>query len=185
MNTAVLFKTRGETKVKIDYTLDDVWDLFKLDYLSKYVTKQKVDKRIFAKIAKELNQEIINMIIEKNFEYVLPCNMGIISIKKSKAEPKLRPDGKLVNNLSMDYKATRELWLTNPEAKEKKKKVFHTNEHSGGWRYSFFWSKKEASAQGKKVYMFKTVRANSRAIAEKTKANPHLDFYVRFDKPLN
>ena len=184
MNTAVLFRTRGETKVKIDYTLEDVWEVFKNTTMREYEKKPKLDKRLFAKIAKELNQEIVNLIIEKNFEYVMPSNMGVMSIKKSKAEPRI-VNGKLAKNLSMNYKATRELWLTNPEAKEQKKKIFYLNEHSNGWRYSFFWSKKESLAQGKSIYMFRAVRANSRLIAQKTRENPHLDFYVRFDKPLN
>jgi hypothetical protein len=185
VNTAVLFKTRGETKVKIDFTLDDIWDVFKSTKLKEYTKKQKIDKQLFAKIAKETNQEIINLIIEKNFEYLMPCNLGILSIKKALAVPRLRKDGKLASNLTMDYKATRELWLTNPEARALKKKVFNLNEHSNGFRYSFYWSKKESTAMGKSVYMFKTVRANSRLITQKTKENPHLDYYVRFDKPLN
>jgi len=181
VNTAVLFKTRGETKVKIDYTLDDIWNVFKVTKLKEYTKKPKLNKELFAKIAKDLNQEIVNTIIEKNFEYYMPCSTGVLSVKKIKVEPRIYK-GKLVKNLSIDYKATRELWLTNPEAREAKKKIYNMNEHSNGYRYSFYWNKQGFTAIGKKVYMFKAVRANSRLITEKTNANPHLDFYLKTNK---
>lgn len=97
-------------------------------------------------------------------EIKLPQGMGVVSIIGRKQKLKVE-DGK-IKGLAPDWKATRELWESNEEAKANKQVVYHFNEETHGIRYRFRWSKNRVLMQNKSMYRLIMTRTNKRALAK-------------------
>ena len=123
-----------------------------------------ISEQLYSKILKAINFSIIKTIILENFEFKIPCNLGTFSMKQSPIEYKLDENGELdTKSLTVDYKATRKLWMEDEEARNEKKLIFLTNEHTNGNRMSYWWSKRNARVSGIAVYYFLPCRKVKRA----------------------
>lgn len=115
----------------------------------------KIKQKEFASIIKDINKRVIEIIVTENFEFKIPCRLGLISMKQSKVVYKLDENGELkVKNLSIDFKATKDLWLADEEARINKNVVYHTNEHTNGNRMAYWWKKTRNCVFGINVYYF-------------------------------
>lgn len=114
-----------------------------------------VDEKTFRSIVYDYFKHISSEVIEKAREVKLPGRMGTIKIVKT------RPSSIARKNLRVDFKATREL----------NKTILHLNEHSNGFNYRFFWSKKDIIVRNKTLYEFIPSRANKRLLASLIKNN--------------
>jgi hypothetical protein len=157
-------------------------DVHEKDFYNYYKTKSKnpVDKNIFIKIVKEFNDSICHACIYNNFEFKMPARLGIIRLKKRKARATFNEDGSLnTRYLAVDWKSTKELWSTDPTAKEHKQIVFHLNRHSKGYIFTWHWERFNMNLVNKSAYHLDMMRKHDREI---TKAinNPDLniDCYV-------
>jgi hypothetical protein len=130
--------------------------------------KQNVEKvhdvKTYISIINGLNKFIMQNVLE-GYEVVLPARMGIMSIIGTKQKISFDKNGNPI--LPPDWVKTKELWDRNPEAKERKQLVYHTNEHTGGIRYKLFWSKEKMLVENKGLYNFRLTRENKRAINHK------------------
>lgn len=72
-----------------------------------------------------------------------------------------------IKGLRVDYGATNKLWAERPDLKEKKYRVYHTNEHSGGITYRITWSKERMLMPNKYYFCLIPCRQNKRDIAKK------------------
>src|SRR3990167_6641957 len=109
----------------------------------------------FRKVAEEC--------IKDNFELRLPRRMGFIAVKKYKNKTKFKDNaGYRFFNIPVDWKATKEMWKEHPEAKEKKKVVFHKNEETHGHILRFYWDNYTCPIKNKYGYYFKATRYNNR-----------------------
>jgi hypothetical protein len=140
----------------------------------------KLTQKEYSGILKDVNKEIIDAIILENFELKLPCGLGYLSVKQKPLKYELDERDELITkSLSIDYKALKDLWSTDDEAKEKRIKVYHTNENTNGNRMAFFWSKMKSHCFGIKPYYFKPCRDVKRLIASYLKdENLNLSFYI-------
>lgn len=129
----------------------------------------------YAKVANEYNKYIMKLIFEGH-KIKLPSRIGAISIKGRYKPLTLDKDGNIKSN-NVDFKATNELWGKCPECKERKQRVFYSNEHSNGVKYSFFWSKKNVIIVNKVFYEMTFVRTNKRKMADLI-INKGKEFYV-------
>lgn len=130
----------------------------------KYYKKNKVavvSEKDYVKINNAFNKFIIDKVFD-GFSVVIPARMGTLSIVGTKKELKFNENGEPL--LPPDWKKTKELWDKNPEAKEKGKRVFHTNEHSDGIVYKFFWSKERVIIPYKTLYSLRMTRTNKRRV---------------------
>ena len=114
--------------------------------------------------------------------YKLPCKLGTHSIKKYKEEIFLDAEGKpLTKFLSVDYVATKLLWKDDPEAKANKIRIYNLNDHTDGYRYRFYWDKKNGSTQvnlkGILGYNFILTRDNKRKMAKVIRKDI-TDYYI-------
>lgn len=96
-------------------------------------------------------------------EFVLPERLGVIQINGRKANVRTE-DGK-IKGLCPDWKATKDLWARDEEAKNNKQLVFHFNEDTNGVRYKFKWFKKNSLVSNKTLYDLVFTRANKRKLA--------------------
>lgn len=126
-----------------------------------------IKESIYSSILKDINSLIIQEIILENFEFKIPYGLGYFSMVQKPLVYKIDSNGDLVTKLlSTDYKATKELWKSDKEAKENKTLIFHTNEHSNGNRMAYRWSKKGCNTQGLEPYYFLPCRQVKRAPAQ-------------------
>jgi len=101
--------------------------------------RDPVSKKDFMKMNYEFNLFAMKKVMEGH-EVYLPGRVGSLIIKGKKEKIVLDEEGK-PKRMSINWKETKLLRDRNPEAKEKKKVVYNTNEHSDGVRYRFWWRK--------------------------------------------
>lgn len=161
---------RGKQKIQNHYTI--------LDGYKKYAEEEPypVDSKLYMQIHKEINDAVLELMRKEAFTYHLPEKLGKIRIKKYKQRLKLTEDGKIEwRGANVDYKKTWEYWRSKWPGKtdeeilalppEARTKIYHTNFHTGGYRYKYFWDKGAATFTGKICFTFKPVRDVSRALA--------------------
>lgn len=142
---------------------------------SKYFLEYKE----FNDLLTDLNIGLRNLIIEQSFEFNIPYRMGILSIRKNKPEPYIDNEGNLVNTLPVDWKATKELWANDEQAKEKKTLVRHLNKHSQGYVMRWKYDLSTANYKNKSVYRFVPCRDAKRMITPTVKdQNNKIDYYL-------
>ena len=84
--------------------------------------------------------------------------MGYLKIVKRKI--------RFENNLAVDWKTTNEVG----------KKVYHMNDHSGGYKYIFKWVKANVIIQNKLLYRLVITRDYKRGLAQLIKGKK-VDYY--------
>lgn len=139
-----------------------------------------VSRSTFSKITDEFNDAIMSAVIYEGYEFALPFRLGHIRIRKHKPKLRYNEDGSLDKTpLHPNWKETKKLWEENPEAKERKQLVFHTNPHTDGYQYKFFWHKKHCNIKNHTSYCFIPSRANKRKLAALLK-NPDMMKQIQF-----
>lgn len=147
-------------KIKSDFGINDFYKFYQKNY---GVVKDKVKYR---DILKEFNDEIINLIIEETVTYKLPYLGFEITIRKDKRKPKIK-NGKLVNNIPPNWKATNELWERDADAKAKKIIVRHNNYHTSGYVFRVYCKKFKSNLRYKNLYKFKANRNFTRRLSKR------------------
>ncbi len=136
--------------------LRDSYELYKQD------VKDPVNIKTYILIATEYNKFLMDKVLDGE-EVTLPSRLGTLSIIGKKQKVSLDEDGK-IKGLAPDWVKTKQLWDSNPQAKEKKQLLYHTNSHTDNTRYKFFWSKQRILIQNKILYSLKITRDNKRAV---------------------
>ena len=141
--------TPEQYKYYLDNNCEDKESLF---YVSK---KQYVD------FLKAFFDEVIEAMVYHNKEIKLPFKMGMICIRRYEQKVKM-VDGKIINNLPVNWNATLKLWESDPEAKEKKQLVRHRNKNR--LLYKFVYYRSKAGYKNKNYYWFKPTRTNKQKL---------------------
>ena len=157
---------RGEGVYKKDYGSDECYKYYK-DEIKKIAVTEKeldsllVDKKLFRTICDEFNKLLIDEILISSEEIRLPYRLGTIRIKKSK----MKYDDK--NKLKIDWAASKKLG----------KRIYHLNDHTGGYKYRFYWTK--GIVKNITAYSFIPTRTNTRRLASILKDNEReLDYFM-------
>lgn len=127
----------------------------------KELSDDPVDIQIYIEIANRYNKYLLQKVLE-GFEITLPERMGTLSIIGTKRKISFDENGN--PNLPVNWPATTRLWKKDPEALAKRKKIYHTNEHSDGITYKYLWSKKRIFVNNKNLYCLRLTRDNKRAV---------------------
>jgi hypothetical protein len=171
--------SRSINKIKVDHATPELYKA----YIKKLIDKDSaynIKKPLFTKVLKELNTGVINLMIKSNFVFKIPYRLGELSITKNKVKYRLDEDGKLITKyLPCDYKATRALWDTDSEAKENRILVYHTNEHTEGYKLNFYWKKQKSYVKGMSIMQFIACRWAKREIPKQISLHPELNFFER------
>jgi len=156
---------RTEGKIKIHCGRPEMFRFYNKNEESKY-KKAEVPYSKYSKVLNLFNKGVSKLILENSFEFILPARLGTLRVKKYKTKPKLDENGNLVKKgLSPNWVATKELWASSPDAKEKKTLVYHTNKHSGGYQYKWHYSTYRSNCKNKTAYLFKASRTNKRRLS--------------------
>jgi len=153
---------------KSDNTLASIYSL----YTDEVLEGLQVNYKVYSEILNDFNKELVKTLLYDSAEVKFPCNLGSLRVRKRKINLK-KP-----NKLSPDWKATKDLWEENEEAKLNKQLVYHLNDHRNGYKYKLYWDKSIARVKNKTVYYFKPARDLSRELAYILKNEFEIDYYL-------
>lgn len=128
----------------------------------KEISTNPVDISLYLRIVNQFMLFLVTKLLHIG-EVKLPQGMGVVSIIGKKQKLKVE-DGK-IKGLAPNWKATKELWELDEEAKTNKQIVYHFNEDTQGIRYRFKWSKQRVLMQNKSMYRLIMTRTNKRTLA--------------------
>ena len=97
-------------------------------------------------------------------EIIIPERLGKLSIFGKKV--KIRIENGEIKGLAPDWVKTKELWDSDPIAKQNKQLVYHFNEETNGIRYKFAWSKNRVLVSNKTLYNLRMTRSNKRELSK-------------------
>ncbi len=160
-------------RVKCDFGTGDYYKHF-----IKETGLTHISRFLFGEILKEFNGHVRDRISTKGAEYIMPNRTGKIELRKIKTEVKFGDDGKIINNLPVNWKATRELWAENESAKKKKTKIRYTNEHTDGHTFRIFYKTSKANFKNKSIYKMQFNRTMKRRLSESIFAGK-IDAFLR------
>jgi hypothetical protein len=158
-------------KNKVDYGMPDYYKFYKNRIGS-------IEKVLFNSIITDFNNGITNLIIEKSLTFYMPYLGFEILIKKDRRKPKI-VDGKLINNVPIDWKATNELWNKDQEARDKKLLVRYNNSHTSGYVFRIYCKKFKGNIKNKNLFKFKPNRKFQRSLSARIK-DPDKDNFDAF-----
>ncbi len=107
-------KEKRNHSIKSDYGSNDYYLFFK-----KNNQKSEVTRKDYGAIIKEFNTHLRDGLSNKGIDIVMPSRLGRVELRKVKTSVSVDSEGNIVNNLPTNWKATRELWKSNEDAKEK------------------------------------------------------------------
>jgi hypothetical protein len=151
-------KKRTEGRIKAHYGMRDYYKDYKKN------AENPVEHNVYTDIISEFNLAIIDAMFNKGIDYKFPLLDLFLTIRKDKRKPVIK-DGKLYNNVPMDFKKTMALWERDEEAREKKIKVRYTNAHSSGYVFRIYLRKFASGLKNKSSYKFKPCRSFQRGLA--------------------
>ena len=121
-----------------------------------------VDSKTYIDYANEFNKFLADKVTE-GYEITLPARLGTLSVIGKKQKVRVDEHGKIFG-LAPDWVKTKELWDNNPKAKEEKKLLYHTNNHTDNTIYKFLWSKNRILITNKILYSLRMTRDNKRKV---------------------
>lgn len=148
--------------------------------LYKKVSEQPIDIKHYIYLANDYNKFLMEKVFAGE-EVTLPLKLGTLSIIGKKQEIKYNEKGELI--LPPNWGKTKELWDSNPIAKENKKIIYCLNEQTNGVRYKVFWSKKLMMVENKILYSLKMTRENKRRINKEIVSGK--EYFVKHFKASN
>ena len=145
----------------VKYGLREAYKFYKL------YTENPLPYPIFRAVWISLIDKVIKGIVEEGKDFAMPHRLGSVGIRKRKIKVILNPDGSIDKRyLRPDWKATKELWLIDEEAKKDKRLVYHLNRHFGGYNCKWFWDKSTCLVKNQTAYSLTMSRGNKRRLSE-------------------
>lgn len=129
--------------------------------LYKSISENPISSKDYLDIGAGYREFMIEKVLEGE-EVTIPAKIGTLAIVGTKRKLRFNDDGTPI--LPPDWKATKALWDRNPEAKRLKKRVFCTNEHTGGVVFKLLWSKRRVPMENKSLFAFRLVKGHKIAI---------------------
>ena len=154
------FFGRGKNKAQNPYTLKNTYEFYKEEIGSNKLYEVEWD--LYQNICHEFYKEIMNYIIEDNGIFELPFRLGKFFVLKEKI------DLKKLNRQAIDWAATN----------KHGKVIYHLNEHTDGYKYSYQWDKKDSRVPNLYFYRLVPTRNNKRKLARLIKSGDY-DYFER------
>ena len=161
------------------YGIKDIYSYYK-SYSDKplpYLT--------FKSVWRDFIYKVTQSIIEDGKDFAMPFRLGSVGIRKQKIKVIMNEDGSIDKRyLRPDWKATKELWIKDEDAKKAKQLVFHLNKHFGGYNAKWFWDKSTCLVPNQTAYSLTMTRENKRKLASAIfDEDLEVDYYEQ--KPKN
>jgi|TARA_R110000851_G_scaffold314588_1_gene476693 hypothetical protein len=150
-------------KNKSNFGMKDYYNFYDNNYEPYNVTRL-----IYNKIITDFNKELRKLIINQNLIYKIPYLYFEIMLKKEKRVPRI-VNGKLINNVPIDWQKTNKLWAQDEEAKEKKLLVRYNNSHTSGYIFRIYCKKFNSKVKNKNLFKFQPNREFKRELSKRIK----------------
>lgn len=132
----------------------------------KSYSENPLPYKLFTAVWEDFIDKVTSGIVEHGKDFTMPFRLGSVGIRKQKIKVKMNEDGTIDKRyLRPDWKATKELWERDEEAKKNKQLVFHLNKHFGGYNAKWFWDKSTCSVKNQSAYSLTMTRDNKRKLA--------------------
>lgn len=128
----------------------------------KKESKNPVSISVYTKIINEYIKFFIQHILD-GYEVGLPSKFGSIRVTGKKQKISFDENGD-IKGLTPNWRKTKELWDSDPEAKKIKKLVYNTNENTDGIIYRFQWSKSLSTLRYKSLLSLIIARDTKRSL---------------------
>jgi len=115
-----------------------------------------VHRNIYSQILEDYNAYIMDLIINKAYEFAIPAGLGVIVVSK---KCQVKYAGHLKFNVDFN------------ETKLAGKTIYHMNEHSQAYRYRFQWYRDTYRYNMIREYRLDMCRGAKRALAKAIKNN--------------
>ena len=155
-----MFFGRSKNKAENPYTLRDVYKFYCENIKSNKI--YDVPYEVYMSVNHTFYKEIMNYIIEKNGTFKMPYRLGLFFILKEKINL-----NKLTGH-AIDWSATNKYG----------KVIYHLNEHTDGYKYSYQWDKKDTKLPNLYFYRLVPTRSNKRRLAKLIKTGDY-DYFER------
>lgn len=177
-------------KYKAHVKSAEFYDFYSREYFKKYEERRNrliIDRTSsffltysdYCKVIDTFNKKLRDEVLYNSFDYNIPFRLGLLGIRKKKLTPWINEEGKLINPLPIDWKATMDLWEIDSIAKSQKKLVRHFNEHSKGFIAQWYYSTSKATYQWKSAYSFVPCRTAKLELGEIMKdEDNNIDYYL-------
>ena len=142
---------------KNHYNINDSYVVY------KNISNDPVDKSIYLQITNQFMKFLSSKLLSQG-EINIPERLGKLSIYGKKVKVKVE-DGQ-IKGLAPDWVKTKELWDSDPIAKNNKQLVYHFNEETNGIRYKYVWSKNRVLVSNKTLYNLRMTRSNKRELSK-------------------
>jgi hypothetical protein len=139
---------RKNKQVINPYTMPDFYAAFIIEYATKFNVDYKTFRRVVEKFIKAIMEEVI----VNNFKFVMPYGLGSLEIVKYKLS---------LHRTGVDNAVN---WVATKQAGGKR--IFYTNEHSGGYKYIYKWTKRNNRFKFGYFYKLIMTRSNKRRLAK-------------------
>lgn len=181
---------KQQEKYKAHIKSKDFYEFYTFLYFKEYLNGSKkatiyknseyyISYSDYCKVLDSLNIEIRNLILNEAFDFNIPYRMGLLSIRKKKYIPYLDDNGKLINNLPVDWNSTLELWKSDEKSKNKKTLVRYFNNHTKGYVAKWYYSVRKANYRYKSGYRFIPCRTAKLELAKLLKdETTNIDYYL-------
>ena len=149
------------THLANNYGIKDIYKYY------KSYSDLPVSYKVFTSVWKEFIDKVTSDIVEGGKDFTMPFRLGSVGIRKQKIKVKMNDDGTIDKRyLRPDWKATKELWQKDENAKKRKQLVFHLNKHFNGYNAKWFWDKSTCSVTNQTAYSLTMTRDNKRKLAK-------------------
>lgn len=135
-----------------------------------------VDPSEFGRVIKRFNELVSAEMIYEGKTFRMPFRMGKIFIRKTKKKISVK-NNKIVANLPVNWKETKQLWENKPEAKERKILIYYMNKHTDGYVMKVYYEKRTANYKNKSYYRFTFQRDNNREIKKAVESG--VDYLIK------
>lgn len=150
-----MFFSRGPNKSQDPYTIPDMYKEYKEEYQNDKV--YNIEYKVFVNIVEEFYKRMMNEILLNGATFRMPYRLGLLRVLKRKMNFK--------NNLAIDWNTTNKTG----------KKIYHINDHTGGFKFFFRWDKTGVIFKHKSLYRLVMTRSHKRMLAKLIKGGQ--DYY--------
>lgn len=138
------------------HNISSTYDMYKKN------TSNPVSLQRYKQIIADYNKFMLNKVIQGD-EIRLPCKMGSLMIRGRKQTIRCSKEGRPLG-LAPDWRNTKKLWESDPDAKKRKQLVYYMNDHTDNIRYKFYWSKNTVFLENKMLYSLRMTKANKMSV---------------------
>jgi hypothetical protein len=142
-----------------------------------------VNWNVYRKVWRDITKLVINEMMINNYQWKFPCGLGSLQMKKYKTRLRIKNDKLNTENLHVDWNETRLLWESDPDAKERKIRIFHQNYHTDGYKVVFYWNRPKDRLSKIKKYRFYPGRIITQKLSEVLKKHQNKSDYFEIKKP--